>query len=112
MQERDNIKLCRYDKEKGAWSGQGAVGGVKFLKHKASGKVRLVMRTDTGKLLANHGVQGTLLEVSSSSFRWTAVGDVAEKGAAQDVQMMIKFGKTNLDGAKAFKTHFEASKQD
>jgi Ran-binding protein 1 len=36
-------KLCRFDKDGNQWKERGA-GTVKLLKHKESGKVRLVMR--------------------------------------------------------------------
>lgn len=47
-------KLYRFDKEGNQWKERGA-GTVKLLKHKESGKVRLVMRqSKTLKICANH----------------------------------------------------------
>ncbi|XP_022767786.1 ran-binding protein 1 homolog b-like isoform X2 [Durio zibethinus] len=47
-------KLYRFDKEGNQWKERG-VGNVKLLKHKVSGKVRLVMRqSKTLKICANH----------------------------------------------------------
>ncbi|CAN6556428.1 unnamed protein product [Malus baccata var. baccata] len=47
-------KLYRFDKDGNQWKERGA-GTVKFLKHKKSGKVRLVMRqSKTLKICANH----------------------------------------------------------
>lgn len=47
-------KLYRFDKEGNQWKERG-VGTVKLLKHKESGKVRLVMRqSKTLKICANH----------------------------------------------------------
>ncbi|XP_023523178.1 ran-binding protein 1 homolog a-like [Cucurbita pepo subsp. pepo] len=47
-------KLYRFDKEGNQWKERGA-GTVKFLKHKETGKVRLVMRqSKTLKICANH----------------------------------------------------------
>lgn len=47
-------KLYRFDKEGNAWKERGA-GTVKLLKHKETGKVRLVMRqSKTLKICANH----------------------------------------------------------
>jgi hypothetical protein len=47
-------KLFRYDAEAKEWKERGT-GDVRFLKHKDSGKVRLVMRRDkTLKICANH----------------------------------------------------------
>jgi Ran-binding protein 1 len=47
-------KLFRFDRESKSWKERGT-GDVKLLKHKESGKVRLVMRRDkTLKVCANH----------------------------------------------------------
>ena len=47
-------KLYRFDKEGNQWKERGA-GSVKFLKHKVTGKVRLIMRqSKTLKICANH----------------------------------------------------------
>lgn len=47
-------KLYRFDKEGNQWKERG-VGTVKLLKHKETGKVRLVMRqSKTLKICANH----------------------------------------------------------
>lgn len=47
-------KLYRFDKEGNQWKERG-VGNVKLLKHKETGKVRLVMRqSKTLKICANH----------------------------------------------------------
>jgi Ran-binding protein 1 len=53
-------KLYRFDKEGNQWKERG-VGTVKLLKHKESGKVRLVMRQNkTLKICANHLVLPTM----------------------------------------------------
>ncbi|XP_030537386.1 ran-binding protein 1 homolog b [Rhodamnia argentea] len=53
-------KLYRFDKEGNQWKERGA-GSVKFLKHKESGKVRLVMRqSKTLKICANHLILPTM----------------------------------------------------
>lgn len=47
-------KLFRFDKESQEWKERGT-GDVRLLKHKETGKVRLVMRRDkTLKVCANH----------------------------------------------------------
>ena len=47
-------KLYRFDKDGNQWKERGA-GTVKFLKHKETGRVRLVMRqSKTLKICANH----------------------------------------------------------
>ncbi|WZZ77418.1 hypothetical protein YC2023_097990 [Brassica napus] len=49
-------KLYRFDKEANQWKERGA-GTVKLLKHKSTGKIRLVMRqSKTLKICANHFV--------------------------------------------------------
>nr|GFA27156.1 Ran-binding protein 1 homolog a-like [Tanacetum cinerariifolium] len=53
-------KLYRFDKEGNQWKERGA-GSVKFLKHKKTEKVRLVMRqSKTLKICANHLVLPTM----------------------------------------------------
>lgn len=50
-------KLYRFDKEGNQWKERGA-GTVKFLKHKVTGKIRLLMRqSKTLKICANHRSQ-------------------------------------------------------
>jgi Ran-binding protein 1 len=50
-------KLYRFDKDANQWKERGA-GTVKFLKHKNTGKIRLVMRqSKTLKICANHFVK-------------------------------------------------------
>ncbi|GAB2272728.1 Ran-binding protein 1 b [Dionaea muscipula] len=54
-------KLYRFDKDGNQWKERGA-GSVKFLKHKVTGKVRLVMRqSKTLKICANHLVLPTMI---------------------------------------------------
>ena len=51
---RRKSKLYRFDKEANQWKERGA-GTVKLLKHKSTGKIRLVMRqSKTLKICANH----------------------------------------------------------
>ncbi|GJV79625.1 Ran-binding protein 1 homolog a-like protein [Tanacetum coccineum] len=53
-------KLYRFDKEGNQWKERGA-GSVKFLKHKKTEKVRLVMRqSKTLKICANHLILPTM----------------------------------------------------
>ncbi|KAK3441986.1 hypothetical protein EUGRSUZ_B02236 [Eucalyptus grandis] len=53
-------KLYRFDKEGNQWKERGA-GSVRFLKHKETGKVRLVMRqSKTLKICANHLIIPTM----------------------------------------------------
>ncbi|BAT97414.1 Ran-binding protein [Vigna angularis] len=53
-------KLYRFDKEGNQWKERGG-GNVKLLKHKVTGKVRLLVRqSKTLKICANHLVHGSL----------------------------------------------------
>lgn len=53
-------KLFRYDNENKEWKERGT-GDVRLLKHKQSGKTRLVMRRDkTLKVCANHYGEGRM----------------------------------------------------
>ncbi|KEH43635.1 Ran-binding protein 2, Ran-binding domain protein [Medicago truncatula] len=53
-------KLYRFDKDGNQWKERGA-GTVKFLKHKVTGKVRLLMRqSKTLKICANHLIIPTM----------------------------------------------------
>lgn len=60
-------KLYRFDKEGNQWKERGA-GTVKYLKHKVTGKVRLVMRqSKTLKICA------TTLQIHHKSWRFAGV---------------------------------------
>ncbi|RVW83965.1 Ran-binding protein 1-like c [Vitis vinifera] len=86
-------KLYRFDKEGKQWKERG-VGTVKFLKHKGSGKVRLVMRqSKTLKICANHLVLPTMTVQEHSgndkSCVWHAT-DFAD-GELKDELFCIRF---------------------
>lgn len=54
ISDHSKSKLYRFDKDGNQWKERGA-GTVKFLKHKVTGKVRLLMRqSKTLKICANH----------------------------------------------------------
>ncbi|KAL8089510.1 hypothetical protein AgCh_039110 [Apium graveolens] len=87
-------KLYRFDKDGNQWKERGA-GTVKFLKHKDTGKVRLVMRqSKTLKICANHLVVPTMTVQehagNEKSCVWHAT-DFAD-GELKDELFCIRFG--------------------
>eukprot|EP00668_Euglena_longa_P038980 GGOE01050130.1.p1 GENE.GGOE01050130.1~~GGOE01050130.1.p1 ORF type:complete len:1208 (-),score=221.82 GGOE01050130.1:231-3782(-) len=102
-------KLYRFDAQTMTWKDRGA-GDVKFLRHTATGKIRLVMRSGDGnRLLANHRPTGELRDQQGgkgAAFTWTAIGDVAE-GQAEASQFMIRFSSS--EAAMEFKGQFSAA---
>ncbi|KAK3206569.1 hypothetical protein Dsin_020615 [Dipteronia sinensis] len=100
-------KLYRFDKDGNQWKERGA-GSVKLLKHKVSGKVRLVMRqSKTLKICANHLVLPTMSVQEHSgndkSCVWHAT-DFAE-GELKDELFCIRFG--SIENCKNFMEKFQ-----
>lgn len=100
-------KLYRFDKEGKQWKERG-VGTVKFLKHKGSGKVRLVMRqSKTLKICANHLVLPTMTVQEHSgndkSCVWHAT-DFAD-GELKDELFCIRFA--SVENCKTFMEMFQ-----
>ncbi|XP_021891053.1 ran-binding protein 1 homolog b-like [Carica papaya] len=96
-------KLYRFDKDGNQWKERG-VGSVKLLKHKESGKVRLVMRqSKTLKICANHLVLPTMKVQEHSgnekSCVWHAT-DFAD-GELKDELFCIRFA--SVENCKSFK---------
>ncbi|CDP09214.1 unnamed protein product [Coffea canephora] len=86
-------KLYRFDKDGNQWKERGA-GSVKLLKHKETGKVRLVMRqSKTLKICANHLVGPTMTVQehigNDKSCVWHAA-DFAD-GELKDEMFCIRF---------------------
>ncbi|CAN6475654.1 unnamed protein product [Victoria cruziana] len=95
-------KLYRFDKEGNQWKERG-VGNVKLLKHKESGKVRLVMRqAKTLKICANHLIFASISIQehvgNDKSCVWHAP-DFAD-GELKDELFCIRFG--TIDNCKNF----------
>ncbi|XP_048236060.1 ran-binding protein 1 homolog b [Ricinus communis] len=95
-------KLYRFDKEGNQWKERG-VGNVKLLKHKESGKVRLVMRqSKTLKICANHLVVASLNvqehHGNDKSCVWHAA-DFAD-GELKDELFCIRFA--SVENCKTF----------
>ncbi|KAL0330463.1 UNVERIFIED_CONTAM: Ran-binding protein 1c [Sesamum radiatum] len=100
-------KLYRFDKEGNQWKERG-VGTVKLLKHKETGKVRLVMRQNkTLKICANHLVLPTMTvqehQGNDKSCVWHAA-DFAD-GELKDETFCIRFA--SVENCKAFKDKIE-----
>ncbi|KAM9021438.1 E3 SUMO-protein ligase RanBP2-like isoform 2-T2 [Ara ararauna] len=102
-------KLFRFDAETKEWKERG-IGNVKILKHKVSGKFRLLMRRDQVlKICANHYINTDMKLTpnagSDKSFVWHAV-DYADE-LPKPEQLAIRF-KTPEE-AMLFKCKFEES---
>ncbi|NXL92652.1 RBP2 ligase, partial [Alectura lathami] len=105
----NRAKLYRFDTESKEWKERG-IGNVKILKHKISGKVRLLMRRDQVlKICANHYINADMKLApnagSDKSFVWHAL-DYADE-LPKPEQLAIRF-KTPEE-AMLFKSKFEES---
>ncbi|NXC46543.1 RBP2 ligase, partial [Penelope pileata] len=103
----NRAKLFRFDAESKEWKERG-IGNVKILKHKVSGKFRLLMRRDQVlKICANHYINTDMKLTpnagSDRSFVWHAL-DYADE-LPKPEQLAIRF-KTPEE-AMLFKTKFE-----
>ncbi|KAL0447369.1 UNVERIFIED_CONTAM: Ran-binding protein 1c [Sesamum latifolium] len=100
-------KLYRFDKEGNQWKERG-VGIVKLLKHKESGRVRLVMRqTKTLKICANHLVLPTMTVQEHQGNDKSCVWHVADfaDGELKEETFCIRFA--SVENCKAFKDRIE-----
>ncbi|XP_022729349.1 ran-binding protein 1 homolog a-like [Durio zibethinus] len=100
-------KLYRFDKNGNQWKERGA-GTVKLLKHKETGKVRLVMRqSKTLKICANHLVLPTMTVQehagNDKSCLWHA-SDFAD-GELKDELFCIRFA--SVENCKTFMEIFQ-----
>uniref|UniRef100_A0A2P2LCM0 Uncharacterized protein MANES_18G136500 n=1 Tax=Rhizophora mucronata TaxID=61149 RepID=A0A2P2LCM0_RHIMU len=100
-------KLYRFDKDGNQWKERGA-GTVKLLKHKESGKIRLVMRqSKTLKICANHlvlpGMSVQEHAGNEKSCVWHAT-DFAD-GELKDELFCIRFA--SIDNCKKFMETFQ-----
>lgn len=101
-------KLFKFHPETKEWKERGT-GDVKFLKHKDTKKVRLLMRRDkTLKVCANHLIapEYTLKPNVGSDRSWvySVTADVSE-GEPEAQTLAIRFG--NKENADKFKEEFE-----
>ncbi|CAL0328551.1 unnamed protein product [Lupinus luteus] len=100
-------KLYRFDKDGNQWKERGA-GTVKFLKHKVSGKVRLLVRqSKTLKICANHLILPSMTVQehagNEKSCVWHA-RDFAD-GELKDELFCIRF--QSIENAKKFIESFQ-----
>ncbi|KAI9098359.1 hypothetical protein K1719_024984 [Acacia pycnantha] len=100
-------KLYRFDKDGNQWKERGA-GTVKFLKHKVTGKVRLVMRqSKTLKICANHFIVPSMTVQehagNEKSCVWHA-SDFAD-GELKDEFFCIRFA--SIENCKSFMETFQ-----
>lgn len=101
-------KLFRFDGEAKEWKERGT-GDVKFLQHKETKKVRLLMRRDkTLKVCANHIIAPEYVLKpnvgSDRSWVYACTADIAE-GKPEAFTFAIRFG--NKENADKFKEEFE-----
>ena len=106
-------KLYRYDKDTAQWKERG-VGNLKLLKHKITGRVRVLMRRDQIlKICANHFLTADMeLKANAGSDRswvWHTSGDIAD-GEAKVEQLAVRF--KNAEIAQEFKEKFDMCKEE
>ncbi len=104
-------KLFRFDSDTKEWKERG-IGSIKILKHKISGKVRLLMRREQVlKICANHSITADMAlkpnAGSDKSWVWYAM-DYADE-ILKTEQLAIRF-KT-ADEAALFKVKFEEAQK-
>ncbi|PHU09405.1 Ran-binding protein 1 -like protein b [Capsicum chinense] len=100
-------KLYRFDKEGSQWKERG-VGTVKLLKHKDTGKVRLVMRqSKTLKICANHLVLPTMSIQEHAGNEKSCVWHAADfaDGELKEETFCIRFA--SIENCKVFKDKVE-----
>ncbi|KAM7496429.1 hypothetical protein LguiA_020843 [Lonicera macranthoides] len=100
-------KLYRFDKEGNQWKERGA-GSVKLLKHKETGKVRLVMRqSKTLKICANHLVLPTMSVQEHAGNEKSCVWHATDfsDGELKDELFCIRFG--SVENCKNFMETFQ-----
>nr|GME20631.1 ran-binding protein 1 homolog C-like [Ipomoea batatas] len=100
-------KLYRFDKEGNQWKERGA-GTVKLLKHKETGKVRLVMRqSKTLKICANHLVLPTISMQEHAGNEKSCVWHAADfaDGELKEETFCIRFA--SIENCKTFKDKVE-----
>ncbi|KKA27894.1 hypothetical protein TD95_004276 [Thielaviopsis punctulata] len=100
-------KLFRFFKETSEWKERGT-GDVRLLKHKETGKIRLVMRRDkTLKVCANHYITPEMKLSpnvgSDRSWVWNVAADISE-GEPEAATLAIRFA--NSENANLFKDAF------
>ncbi|KAL0093015.1 RanBP1 domain-containing protein [Phycomyces blakesleeanus] len=108
---KTRARLFRYDKQLKEWKERGT-GDVKFLLHKQTKKIRLLMRRDkTFKICANHLVSSDMNLSpnigSDRSWVYNVTADVSD-GEPKAETLAIRFA--NAENAQIFKEKFEQAK--
>jgi len=112
---KDRAKMFRFAKpdknaeegSKGEWKERGT-GDIKILKHKTSGKYRVVMRREkTHKICCNHALTAelTLKQNSGSDRSWTWAANDFSEGEMKPEVFAIRFSTPEV--AERFKKLFE-----
>ena len=104
----NRAKLYRYDETINQWKERG-VGNIKILRHKKTGRVRILMRRDQVlKICCNHIiVKGMkLVPRDEKSFNWITLSDLAD-GEPKVEKLAVKFKLT--DTATTFQKVFDNS---
>lgn len=106
-------KLFRFHPEAKEWKERGT-GDVKFLKHKGTGRTRILMRRDkTLKICANHLIAAEYdLKPNVGSDRswvYTVTADISD-GEPEAQTLAIRFA--NKENANTFKEHFDKAKSE
>jgi len=101
-------KLFRFDKKEKEWKERG-VGDVRFMEHKETHKIRILMRQDkTFKVRLNHyvvpGLELTESLGSDRAWMWNCPMDYSEEEPQPDI-FAIRFA--NHENALKFKDAFE-----
>jgi len=101
-------KLFRFDKKEKEWKERG-VGDVRFMEHKETHKIRILMRQDkTLKVRLNHyvvpGLELAELNGSDRAWMWNCPMDYSEEEPQPDI-FAIRFA--NHENALKFKDAFE-----
>ena len=108
----ERAKLYRMDTESKTWKERG-VGELKLLKHKESGRVRILMRREQVlKLCANHKITEdmTLQRLASSNVAWCWFAQDYAEGELNNEQLAAKFKTPEL--AQMFKDIFEEAQRN
>ncbi|CAK9786453.1 hypothetical protein CC85DRAFT_308811 [Cutaneotrichosporon oleaginosum] len=105
-------KLFRFNKTESEWKERGT-GEVRLLKHKVTGKTRVLMRRDkTLKVCANHTISADMKLApnvgSDRSWVWNATADVSDGAPSADL-LAIRFA--NPENANLFKKAFEEAQE-
>jgi Ran-binding protein 1 len=104
-------KLFRFDKDRSEWKERGT-GDVRFLKHKESNKIRILMRREkTLKICLNHYVSPSvvLTENVGSDRSWVFHAVDYADGEADESLLAIRFA--NSENANLFRDQYNAARE-